>query len=253
VIGEIRDRLRNGKPVSAAKVPNKLYLAAIRHCGGWQAAIEMAGLDYGDVRLSHRPWTKDDVLARIKRAAHERAHNRDAPPMYLLIARIQNPIMKFFGSVAGALRAAGIDPTTVMKHVPRERRTKKALLAELRAAIARQPVVKSTVFFNTRLGKEAVARFGSVTAAIKQIGEQHWTARRKGLPLAAAGEVIAGLRARHQKGSVMGYTATFREDQRLLLAALKNFGTWRRAMEAAGLGHLVGLRPPARRSGSPKR
>lgn len=49
----------------------------------------------------------------------------------------------------------------------------------------------------------------------------------------------------------MGYTATRREDQRLVLAALKNFGTWRRAMEAAGLGHLVGLRPPGRRSGAP--
>lgn len=55
VIGEIRDRHRNGKPLSAAKVPNKLYLAANRHCGGWQAAIEMAGLDYDYVRLSHRP------------------------------------------------------------------------------------------------------------------------------------------------------------------------------------------------------
>ena len=251
VIGEIRDRHRNGKPLSAAKVPNKLYLAANRHCGGWQAAIEMAGLDYDDVRASHRPFTREDVLARIKRAANERTRNPDAPPMYRLIARIQNPIMRFFGSVAGALQAAGIDPTTVMRHVPRERRSKQELLVELRAAIAKQPVVKSTVFFNTRLGKEALARFGSVAAAIKHIGEEHWTARRMGLPLATADEVIAGLRARYRKDCVMGFTATFREDQRLLLAALKNFGTWRRAMEAAGLGHLVGLRPPARRSTLP--
>jgi len=247
VIGEIRDRHRNGEPLAPSKVPNKLYLAANRHCGGWQAAIEIAGLDYDQIRLSHRPWTRDDVLARIKRAAHERAHNRNAPAMYVLIAKIQNPIMRHFGSVAGALRAAGIDPTTVMRHVPRENRSKKDLRTELRAALARQPGMKSTGFFKSRLGKEAIARFGSVTAAINQIGKEHWTARRRSPPLATASEVIAGLRARYQKGCIMGYTATFREDQRLLLAAVKNFGTWRRAMEAAGFAHMVGLRPPGRR------
>jgi len=246
VIGEIRDRYRNGESLASSKVPTKLFLAAKRHCGGWPAAIEMAGLDYDQIRLSHRPWTRDDILARIRHAAHERAHNPKAPPMYKLIARIQNPIIRFFGDVASALRAAGIDPTSVMRHMPRESRSKKELRAEMRAAVRKQPFVTSTQFFNTRLGKEAVARFGSVAAAIKQIGPEHWTARRGGVPLPAAAEVIAGLRARYRRGDVMGYSATLREDQRLLQAALKRFGTWRRAMEAAGLGHMVGLRPPGR-------
>src|SRR5262249_23725919 len=173
-----------------------------------------------------------------------------APPMSVLIAPIHNPITRVFGTVSGALRAAGIDPTSVMRHVPREKRSKEDLLAALRVRLARRPAKKSTEFFRTRLGREAIARFGSVTAAIEQIGE-HWTARRKGPPLPTANEVIAGLRARYRRGHVMGYTATLREDQRLLLGAKKNFGTWRRAMEAAGFGHLVGLVPAVRRSGKP--
>jgi len=247
VIAEIRDRDRQGEPLAARKVPAKLYLAAKRYCGGWQAAIEMAGLDYDQIRLSRPPFTREDVLARIKRAAHERAHNRNAPPMNVLIARIQHPILRLFGSVAGALEAAGIDPTTVLRRLPREHRSKRALLAELRSSVARQPSLSSTAFFNTRLGKEAIARFGSVAAAIDQIGVEHWTARRS-LPSATASEVIAELRARYRQGSIMGYNATRLEAPRLLHAAKRNFGTWRRAMESAGLGHMVGLWPAARRS-----
>jgi len=79
VIAEIRDRHRDGESLASSKVPTKLYLAAKRHCGGWPAALEIAGLDYDEIRLSRRPWTREDVLARIKRAAHELAHNRNAP------------------------------------------------------------------------------------------------------------------------------------------------------------------------------
>ena len=99
VIAEIRDRHRDGESLASSKVPTKLYLAAKRHCGGWPAALEIAGLDYDEIRLSRRPWTREDVLARIKRAAHELAHNRNAPAMYRLIAQIQNPIMRLFGNV----------------------------------------------------------------------------------------------------------------------------------------------------------
>jgi hypothetical protein len=253
VIAEIRDRYRNGETLAASKVPIKLHIAARRYCGGWPTAIELAGFDYDQIRITRSPWTREDLIARIKRAAHELAHNRRAPPISALIARIQNPIMRLFGTVADALRAAGIDPTSVMRHVPRDKRSKSDLLAALRAALAKQPAKKSTEFFQTRLGREAIARFGSVTAAIEQIGEEHWTAPRKGPPLPTASEVVRGLRARYRQGAIMGYTATFREDQRLLLGAKKHFGTWRRAMEAAGFGHLVGLVRAVSRTEKPVR
>lgn len=249
VVGEIRDRHRNGEPLAARKVPAKLYVAARFHCGSWQAALEMAGLDHDQIREKRRPWTRDEVLLFVKRAARKRAQNRNGPTMHALVAPVQLQMLGFFGSLAGALRAADVDPATVMTFLPRERRSKEAMVAELRAAVARQPGVKSKTFFKTRLGADAVARFGSVAAAIDAIGEEHWTARRQ-LPMLSAAEVIGRLRARHRQGHAMALNATVREDGRLANAAIKRFGTWRRAMEAAGLGALVGFRQPRPRSGS---
>ena len=105
--------------------------------------------------------------------------------------------------------------------------------------VGQRPGMTSRELFETRLGAEAAARLGGQIAAIDAIGEL-WTGRRS-LPMASADEVIAGLRTRHRQGCTMTVPAT---ERRLVNAATKHFGTWRAAMEAAGLGHLVGRRTP---------
>ena len=70
------------------------------------------------------------------------------------------------------------------------------------------------------------------------------------LPSLWSEDVVRLLKARHLAGARMTSHAAKHDDRRLLKAVLKNFGSWRRAMEAAGLGALVGppvARPPGRR------
>lgn len=243
VISEIRARRRAGAPLGASKVPSKLYAAARLHCGSWQAAIELADLNYDHVRLNHRPWTRDDILAWIKHAARKHIRNPGGPTMTALVAPIGRPMREFFGNLEGALRAANLDPALVMQRRRRGRRSEAALLEELRAELTKRSNIKSTDFFSTRLGREAVARFGSWRAVIDRIGADVWTARRN-WPLPSREELIAGLQARHRRKGIMALTPTLAEEPRLVEAARKHFGSWRRAMEAAGFGELVGRRRP---------
>ena len=241
VIGEIRARRRAGSPLGASQVPSKLYAAARSHCGSWQAAVELADLNYDQVRLNHRPWTPDDILAWIKRAARKHIRNPDGPTMTVLVAPIGRPMREFFGNLEGALQAANLDPGLVVQRRRRRRRSEAELVEELRAELKKRSVLKSTDFFRTRLGREAVARFGSWRAVIDRIGPDAWIARRN-RPLPTPEELIAGLQARHRRGAIMALNPTLAEEPRLAEAARKHFGSWRRAMEAAGFANLVGRR-----------
>lgn len=239
VIGEIRKRHRRGEPLSSRKVPHSLLIAAVRYCGGWRQAIEMAGLSYDQIRM-RRAWTRKDLLEVVKRAAAQRMKDPGGPTMHQLISPAEvTAIGRFFGGLPKALRAAGIDRSTVMTRVWFGRRSKATIVAELRTLVGQRPGITSRELFETRLGAEAAARLGGQIAAIDAIGEL-WTGRRS-LPMASADEVIAGLRTRHRQGCAMTMQAT---ERRLVHAATKHFGTWRAAMEAAGLSHLVGRRTP---------
>jgi len=193
VIGEIRKRHRHGEPLSSRKVPHRLLIAAVRYCGGWRQAIELAGLSYDQIRMK-RAWTRDDLLEVVKRAAVQRRKHPNGPTMHQLISPAAVAAAgRFFGGLPKALRAAGIDPPTVMTRVRFGRRSKATLVAELRALVAQRPGMTSRELFETRLGAEAATRLGGQIAAIDAIGAL-WTGRRS-LPLVSADEVIAGLHA----------------------------------------------------------
>jgi hypothetical protein len=59
------------------------------------------------------------------------------------------------------------------------------------------------------------------------------------LPLPSAKDVVRMLQARHRRGRDMSCSAARRDDGRLARAAFKHYGTWRAAMNAAGLSALV--------------
>jgi hypothetical protein len=171
--------------------------------------------------------------------ARARVQNPDGPSMAALIAPFATAMRALLGDLPSALRAADIDPATVMDQLPFERRSDAELVADLRAAVVTDPPATSREFFTyTRLGREAMVRFGSMRAAIEQIGDV-WPAKRA-LRALSADEVIAALQARHREGRTLSCTQVRREDTRLVNSTTKHFGSWGGAMRAAGLGALVG-------------
>jgi hypothetical protein len=78
--------------------------------GGWDAALDAAGIDPGKARKFRRPWTKTTFVAalREKHKARDPLNAKDARPVSL--RRAAN---RLYGSWDRALRAAGLDPATI--------------------------------------------------------------------------------------------------------------------------------------------
>jgi hypothetical protein len=139
------------------------------------------------------------------------------------------------------LLAAGIDPASVQKRAPSEWSSNDALIDALRASVARTPPPTSGQLFRSRLGRQAVFRFGSREAVIRKIGVGRWSPQRA-RPVPAADEVVHWLQARHRAGRHMSSEAANGDAPRFVRACYKRFGSWRAAMQAAGLGELIGGR-----------
>lgn len=241
VIGEIRARYRRKQSLAPTKVPLTLRAAADRYCGNWRAAIEMAGFDYESIRL-HRPaWTREELIAQVRAAVKARARRTDAPSLSKLVVSYHRAIQRLFGGLRGALLAAGIDPASVQKRAPSEWSNNDALIDALRAHVARTPPPTSGQLFRSRLGRQAVFRFGSREAVIRKIGVGRWSPQRA-RPVPTADEVVRWLQARHRAGHHMSSEAANGDAPRLVRACYRRFGSWRAAMQAAGLGELIGGR-----------
>jgi hypothetical protein len=241
VISQIRARHQRKQPLAPTKVPLTLRAAADRYCGGWQAAIEMAGLDYESIRLHRRAWTREELIARVRAAVKARARKKDAPSLSKLVVSYHRAIQRLFGGLRGALLAAGIDPASAQERVPSEWSSNDALIDALRAYVARTPPPTSGQLFRSRLGRQAVFRFGSRGAVIEKIGVDRWSPQRS-LPVPTEDEVVRWLQARHRAGRHMSSEAANGDEPRFVRACYRRFGSWRAAMQAAGLGELIGGR-----------
>ena len=241
VISEIRARYRHKQSLAVTKVPRTLSEAATRYCGGWRAAIEIAGFDYESIRLHRSAPTREELIALVRAAVKSRARRTDAPSLSKLVESSHRAILRLFGGLRGVLLAAGIDPASVQKRVPSERRSNAALIDALRAFVARTPPPTSGQLFGTQLGRQAVVRFGNRDAVIRKIGVGRWSPRRL-RPLLSADEVVRWLQDRHRSGGHMSSDAVKRDASRIVYACYTRFGSWRAAMQAAGLGELVGGR-----------
>jgi hypothetical protein len=129
----VLEAVREGRPIRPSRIPSGLYGSILKKVpGGWPAFVESLGVPYTGVR--HRQdWTNEAVIQEIRRRKREgRALNRKAVQRegqaVIHQARIR------FGSWDGALRAAGIDPSTIwLTH----RWTRDEVLAGIRERHAR--------------------------------------------------------------------------------------------------------------------
>jgi superfamily II DNA or RNA helicase len=230
IIKAIRERKRKQQRLNHGAAPSGLAGAAIRVFGGWDGALSAAGIDPAKVRLARR-WTKGMVIEAIRRRRSKGAglNFSSTPPDLTGGAR------KLFGSWDKALRAAGLRPEHIrlttqgtklaVAQALRERQ-KKRLRVDLGASRKDRP----------GLVNQAYRLFGNWDNALRAAGINPDEVRVPGKRVVwTESVVVAALRDRRKKGKGLNSTAVLEENDSLYHAARRRFGSWDKALQAAGI------------------
>jgi hypothetical protein len=226
VIAAIQERHRQGLLLAGyGREDRGLSYAARKHFGSWRKAVQAAGIPDG----WQYKWSRQRVIEALQACAQ--------PGQPLLSKQVsaaaRSAAYLHFGSWHAALTAAGLvlpepRPSTRKKWTP------EVVLAEIRARCLQDTPL--TVAENPRLAAAARKRFGSwhealVAAGVKSKPPETWSKQH----------VLEEIRARHARGALAENDWT--EDRALASAARRRFGSWHRALLAAGV-RAVGEKPP---------
>lgn len=239
VVDELRKR--KGKPLHQAameRVAPALVMAAYRYFGNYRRAIEAAGMDYTMVRVrAPRLWNPRRILAELRRAGKEggglwQGAIKRSKPSLLRAAQ------RYFGSYRLAARKAGIDLESLRP--PDFRRwSPPKLLDELRRMHREREPLNPTHLRKAHpyLLRVCERRFGCYRKAVTAAGiEYDSVARTLAKPMPAE-TVIIRLKSLCERGKDLRYGAMAKSEPRLLDAARRRFGTYRAAVEAAGIAY----------------
>jgi hypothetical protein len=238
ILQELKRRHRDGLGISynhAARSDQSLVSAAAYHFGSYRKAVEAAGFPYAEVVRRPR-WTRIGIIQLIKKARrdghdlHWGAVTRRGDELArAAFAAVQK---RLFGGWDRALHAAGLDADDIS---PYRSWDKQTILFELRSRHRDgEPVNSGAVQSqDTGLHAAAVRQFGKFDAALKAAGiepeavrvRQSWSRPR----------VIAALKALKKSGNSLSDTAVRRSSPALYGAAIRQFGAFPAARQAAGL------------------
>lgn len=200
-----------------------LYTAAANRFGSWHSALQAAGIE-GWVR---EQWSEEKVLERLRQLMNE---NIPAEKIRTLDTKVTAAARKRYGSLRRAMVTAGFQ-------ISPRRRTAECVIAAIRTRYSeKENSEKEKIglrgFGDKRLATAATQFFGSWAEAVEAAGltdritvkkpPRRWTRR----------EVIQGIVQWHTTWGSL--EAIENEKTGLIGAARYHFGTWCRALEAAG-------------------
>ncbi len=261
VIREIKDRHKNGLPLSATDVgrnpgPHRniaLYKAALKHFDEWKSAIEVAGLDYSSIqpRRKRKYPDTDSVVGEI-----QCRHKAGIPLNGLAVVEgehrdymLHKYAQDYFGTWSAALLAAGLDPKKIRtRKYTRRYPDAASVVAEIhRRANSDLPLNSMAVArggqSDPKLYISGRDYFGTWPAALEAAGLDARTVQEAGFrKYQDAPSIVAEIRRRHEAdlplnvNSIVKPPAPYRETA-LYNTARKQFGNWKAAIEAAGLDY----------------
>jgi hypothetical protein len=215
VIEAIQRRHREGlKMRNVISLDRSLAEAAIHYFGSWREAVLASGIP---VRC-RRQWTAELVIEVLQ--AWQREHGTTAG-----ITRQEKSLShvakRYFGGMEEAMVAAGLPPT-------RRRWSRQRVLDTIQARLSRgEPM--AAIWRVPGLRSAAVVYWGGRRKALLALGipspqPRQWTQAK----------ITEAIRRRHEQGLSLGKSAGY-EDSGLVSAAYYHFGSWTKALIAAGV------------------
>jgi hypothetical protein len=212
-------RARSLPLVGIDRIDPPLYRAAKRYFGGWHNALRAAGLK---PKLEQR-WSKHLVLQAIRLRGES---GLPLSQVWREDTSLFGAAVRYFGSWEQAMRAAGMQPS------PRKRWSRDRVIRELQHW--QRHSTKSLRQADAKLAAAAARLFGSLDAAMEAA---HVVPKGRRWSKLKIVETIQDLYVRRQPANIAGFG-----DIKLAAAAKRHFGSWSKALSAAGLTDVY--RPP---------
>lgn len=220
-----------GKSLKASRVretDRELSNAAVRLFGNWGKALRAAGIDPEKVS-GRRNWTLQRVVRAIH-ALHRRGIALNYGAAYKADSGIPQAAAKLFGSWDAALEAAGYEPDHIRQQ--RHQWTRDEIIELIRRR-AEQGLALQSYAVEPQSAEVASRKlFGSWKAALRAAGVPNPMTE---FPIWTKVSVVEGILIRQSKGKAMHCAAAAHEASRLYDGARRCFGTWKAALEAAGI------------------
>lgn len=260
IIEEIRRLHAQGvdlSPTGIRKTHGALFSSARSqsHYGSWRAAVHAAGLDYSSIKRGEQIWSKERIVRAIRRH-----HEEGADLLSVEFKRANRQlysaacVKRYFGSWRRAVEAAGLDYDRIRgQHFW----SREKIIAQIRDLHAEGRSLSWSAINRDYPGLYRAARrkenFGSWRAALRAADVEQvatpptkqWTRRR----------IIEEIQAMAKDGRDLSQKAVMVANGALLSAAksTRYFGTWRKAVEAAGIDYETVRRRRGRPAGGAKR
>ena len=212
-----------------------LVSAAAYHFGSYRSAVEKAGIDYATVVRRPR-WTRPLIIGLIKNAKrkgddlHWSAVTKRRDDLGRAAFASLQP--RLFGSWDRALHAAGLDADEVNRY---RKWNKNTIVFELRGRAKEHEPLNSGAVQREDPGLHAAAvrHFATYDAALRaaKLDPQSVRARRSW----SEADVVRGLKSAKRSGNHLSDSAVRRENPALYGAAVRLFGSFTAAREAAGI------------------
>lgn len=245
VVRRILERHRGGEKLSSGYIQVHcvpLYQSACKYFGSWRNAIEAAGFKYDDVRVLQRErpvWSQEKIIAIIKRK-HRRKQSLNSNHIQTKEMRLYGAANKYFGGWPQAVIAAGLDYSKLRKNDPMRSWSKAAIVSEVSRRVEQGLSIRGGDVYLEDEGLYQAAKryFGKggwakarVLAGFDPIDPRPWKIWDK----PSVSEEIVLL---HESGVALN-TASLQDSSYayILGAGRKEFGSWAKAIRAAGLNY----------------
>jgi hypothetical protein len=246
IVEELRQLHEKGAKLSynaLAKRKQSLVSAAAYHFGSYREAVIKAGIPYDEV-LRRPRWSKQTIIAEIKKARrkgtalHWSAVSKRRDELGKAAFASLQP--RLFGQWHLALHAAGLDADEISQYRAWDRNT---VVFELKARASDREALNSGALQREDPGLHAAAvrYFGTYDKALKaaKLDPQALRLRKRwNKPT-----VLAAIKAAGKRGTHLSDSALRQQYPALYGAAVRLFGTYTAARDAAGVKFDASAKP----------